>query len=528
MRPIIVGAGPNGLTCAFYLAKAGLKPLVLEAREVVGGGAITSELHPGFRCPTLTHVAGPLGPDIAADLNLKHAGIEFIRADPRLFAPGPDGRAVVLYEDPQRSADRLKELSSDDAARFVEFHETLGAMGKLIAGLLRMAPPDIDEPAAGDLWDLAKLGRQYKALGRANEFRLLRWLPMAVADLVAEWFHTDLLRAAIAARGIFGTCMGPRSAGSGAVMLLRTATDPHPAGTSVAVRGGPGALTTAIAAAAVRAGAEIRTGAAVGRIDVANGGVTGITLGTGEQVPATAVVSAVDPKRTFLRLVDPLHLDPEFLLKIRNYRSEGTVAKVNLALAGMPRFEAAPSSGDRSLLAGRIHIGPGMDYLERAFDAAKYGAISERPYLEATLPSIADPSLVPSGAHVMSVYVQFAPYSLRGTTWDERREPLADLVVNTLAEYAPNLRGLIVQREVITPLDLETRYGLTGGHIFHGELALDQLFTMRPLLGWARYRTPLPNLYLCGSGTHPGLGLTGASGANAAREIVKDLKGRRR
>jgi phytoene dehydrogenase-like protein len=525
VKPIVIGSGPNGLICAFYLARAGMKPLVLEARDVVGGGAITSEIHPGFRCPTLTHVAGPLRADIESDLSLGRHGVEFIRSDPRLFAPAPDGRFVAFHDDPRRTGESVAKLSVADAGRLVDFHETLAAVANVLEGALRLTPPDIDEPTTGDLWELAKIGRRYRALGRTNEFRMLRWMPMAAADLVAEWFETDLVRAAVAARGVFGTCMGPRSAGTGAVLLLRAATDPHPAGTSVAVRGGPGVLTAGIAAAAEQAGVEIRTSAAVERIDVTNGRVSGVTLGSGEQIPATAVISAVDPKRTFLRLIDPLHLDPDFLLKIRNYRTEGTVGKVNLALAGLPRFSAAPrSTGDLSVLAGRIHIGPEIDYLERAFDAAKYGALSDRPYLEVTLPSIADPALAPSGAHVMSVYVQFAPYTLRGGNWDTRRDELGNRVIATLTEYAPDLPALIVEREVITPRDLETVYGLTGGHIFHGELAIDQLFTMRPLLGWAQYRTPLRNLYLCGSGTHPGLGMTGASGANAAREIVKELR----
>jgi phytoene dehydrogenase-like protein len=524
-RPVIIGSGVNGLVCAYYLAKAGLQPIVLEARDEVGGAVLTNELLPGFRCPTLAHVAGPLRADIAADLALEKEGVGFLRPDPRLFVPAPDGGAIVLYDDPRRSADQIVRVSKVDAGHYVEFQQTLAAVGQVIAGALEMVPPDIDEPATGDLWELAKIGRRFRALGRRDSFRLLRWMPMAVADLVAEHFESDLLRAAVAARGVFGTFMGPWSAGSGAVLLLRAAADPHPAGSTVFVSGGPGALARAMATVAERAGATIRTGSPVDHINVTNGTANGVTLGTGEEIPATAVISGADPKRTYLQLLDPVHLDPDFLTRVRNYRCEGTVAKVNLALSELPRFTAAAGAGNGpAVLSGRIQISPGIDYLERAFDAAKYGTFSDAPYLEAVIPSLADPSLAPAGAHVMSIYVQFAPRTLRDGSWTDRRDELGKVVTKTLAEYAPNLPAAVISREVITPEDLETRHGLSGGHIFHGELAIDQLFTMRPLLGWARYRTPVRKLYLCGSGTHPGLGLTGASGALAAREILKDLR----
>jgi len=289
-----------------------------------------------------------------------------------------------------------------------------------------------------------------------------------------------------------------------------------------------GALAQALAASAKQAGAEIRTGAAVGRILVKNGAVTGVALESGEEIAAGAVISSADPRRTFLRLVDPVHFEPDFLVKMQNYRSKGTTAKVNLALDGLPEFTALRGAGGRDVaattLGGRIHIGPEIDYLERAFDDSKYGEFSREPYLDVTIPTLSDPALAPAGKHVMSIAMQFAPYKLKAGDWNTRRDELAAAVIKTLAGYAPNLPGMILARQVITPLDLEETYGLTGGHIFHGELALDQLFTMRPLLGWARYRTPLRGLYLCGSGTHPGAGLTGASGANAAREILKDLR----
>jgi len=358
-------------------------------------------------------------------------------------------------------------------------------------------------------------------------YRLLRWGPMAVADLVAEFFETELLRAVVAARGIFGTFLGPWSAGSSTVLLMRAAADCSPVGSTSYAMGGMGAVTKAMAAAATAAGAEIRTNAEVRQVRVKDGVATGVVLANGEEIPANTIISNADPKRTLLKLVDPVHLAPDFVVKLQHYRTPGSVAKVNLALNGLPHFTALEKAGTNgAALTGRIHIGPEIDYLERAFDDSKYGAFSKAPYLEATIPSLADPSLAPGGKHVMSIYMQFAPYQLRNTDWNAQRDALGNVVVATLAQYAPDLPGLVETGQIITPKDLEETYGLTGGHIFHGELALDQIFTMRPLLDWARYRTPIRGLYLCGSGTHPGDGLTGASGANAAREILKDLKKR--
>jgi phytoene dehydrogenase-like protein len=345
---------------------------------------------------------------------------------------------------------------------------------------------------------------------------------MAVADLVAEWFETDLLRAAIAAPGIFGTFMGPWSAGTGAVLLLAAANDPQPGGTSVTAVGGPGSVTHAMAEAAREAGAEIRTGVDVARINVRDGVVRGVALADGTEIESNRVISGVDPRRTFLGLVDAIELEPGFLTRIRNYRVPGTAAKVNFALSALPGFTALAGGNAAAALGGRVHIGPGIDYLERAFDASKYGEISPHPYLDVSFPTLADPSLAPAGRHVMSVYMQYAPFTLRGgAAWESQRGALASLVLRTLESHAPGVTTLVEHQQVITPADLEHTFGLTGGHIFHGELALDQLFTMRPTLGWPQYATPVRNLYLCGSGTHPGNGLTGGSGQNAAREILK-------
>jgi phytoene dehydrogenase-like protein len=522
---VIIGAGHNALVAAFYLARKGLKPLVLERRAMVGGAAVTEEFHSGFRCSTVAHAGGPPLPSIVRDMQLAKHGLEKLESPVRLFVPSPDGRALVLTTDPVAAARRIEQFSRKDAERYIELHKVLERTAAILSELLTLTPPVIEKPSKEDLWKLLKIGRKFRGLGKKEMMRVLRWGPMAVADFVAEFFETDLLRAAVAARGIYGVAMGPWSAGSSGLLLLRAAADPYPVGNSAFPRGGMGALTSAMAAAARQAGAEIRTNAEVERIIVKNGVAAGVVLRGGEEIAAKRVVSGADPQRTLLGLLDPVHLPPSFAVKLQHYRAKGTAAKLNLALDTLPTFTALRNSAEgNSALAGRIHIGPGIDYLERAFDDSKYGEFSRAPYLDISIPSILDNSLAPAGKHVMSIYMQFAPYHLKQGDWDQQRDALADTIVKTLAMYAPDLPGKILARETLTPKDLETTYGLTGGHPFHGELALDQIFTMRPQLGWARYRTPVKGLYLCGSGTHPGNGITGASGANAAREILKDLR----
>ncbi len=528
---LVIGAGHNALVCAYYLARAGRRVLVIERQPFAGGCAVTGEFAPGFRCSTLAHTAGPMRADIAREMRLDRHGLQWLEPDPRLFAPLPDGRGILLFNDHTASAQSIAKISPRDADAYPAFAATLAKLGGVIAHLLSITPPEIDSPTNADLWELLKTGRQFRALGRKDMFRLLRWGPMAVADLVAECFESEFLRAVVAARGICGANLGPWSAGSGTLMLLRAAADPHPAGPSQVPRGGMGALAQALAAAATAAGAEIRTGSEVAQIRIKNEGVTGVLLSNGEDLDARAVISGADPKRTFLKLLDPVHLAPGFVEKMQHYRCKGVTAKVNIALDGLPVFTALPftagqgaAGGTAAALAGRIHIGPEIDYLERAFDHSKYGEFSRRPYLDVAIPTIADPALAPAGKHVMSVTMQFAPHRLRAGAWPAHREALLQAVLDTLEEYAPDLPARVLHTQVITPADLENEYGLTGGHIFHGELALDQLFTMRPVLGWARYASPIRGLYLCGSGTHPGNGLTGASGANAAREILKTMK----
>jgi phytoene dehydrogenase-like protein len=527
-KVVLIGGGHNALITAFYLAKGGFKPVVLERRDVAGGGAVTEEFHPGFRASTLAHTLGPLRADIARDMQLERAKLEICRPDPRVFAPAPDGRALVFYDDAAKTAGGISHLSAKDGSRYTEFAEALEEMSSVFNQLASITPPAIDKPSPEDFWNLLKVGRGVRGLGKTGIFDLLRWGPMAAADFVAEFFETELLRATIAARGIFGANLGPWSAGSTAVLLLRATADAHPVGSAAFPRGGLGEFARALVESAQKAGAEIRTNSEVQHIRTKDGAVAGVVLTNGEEIACEAVVSGVNPKRTFFELLDPANLDPIFAMRMKNFRTTGSVAKVHLALGGLPEFPALSNAvgpdGFRQALAGRIHIGPEIDYLEKAFDASKYGEISTAPYLDVTIPTILDPSLAPEGKHVLSAYFQFAPYKLREGEWDTRRGELANIAIKTLSAYSPMLADLVEGTHVVTPKDLETTYGFTGGHIYHGELALDQIFTMRPVLDWARYQTPVRGLFLCGSGTHPGNGLTGASGANAAKEIIHELR----
>jgi len=525
---VLVGGGHNALITAYYLAKGGFKPLVLERREIIGGGAVTEEFHPGFRASTLAHTMGPLRGDIARTLRLERFNLQIFRPNPRVFAPSPDGRGLLFYEDTTKTAESIRDISAKDAAKYAHFAAGLERVAGLFAQIASITPPGIENPSPEDWWNLIVTGLGVRELGKDGIFDLLRWGPMAVADFVAEFFETELLRAAIAARGIFGANLGPWSAGSTAVLLLRAAADAHPVGTAAFPRGGMGELTRALAEAAQKAGVQIRTHAEVAQIRTKNGAVSGVSLANGEEIACEAVVSGVDPKRTFFQLLDPTTYDPVFATRMKNFRARGNVAKVLLALGELPKFpslaNASAPEGFHEALAGRIHIGPEIDYLEKAFDAAKYGEISREPYLDVTIPTVLDPSLVPEGKHVLSAYFQFAPYQLKEGNWNSRSKELLDTTLKTLEIYAPGISSLVEGAQVITPLDLEEIYGFTGGHIFHGELALDQIFTMRPVLDWARYQTPVKGLFLCGSGTHPGNGLTGASGANAAKEIIHELR----
>ncbi len=518
---VIIGGGHNGLVAAYYLAKAGMKPLVLERSTDVGGGAITREISPGFRCPTLSHEV-LLHDQIFSEMELRRHGIGLLSPDADVCAVSRDDRPLVLWNDPGRTAESLRARNAHDADAFLKFRDGLDRAVNVLAEVLVSPPPDIDSPGASDVWRLLKTGRSFRGLGKRGGHQLLRWLPMPIADFAREWFDDDLLRAAIAGPGVSGTMLGPRSAGSTLVMLLREAHRRLSGQRRMQVHGGPGRLTEALAAAAATAGAQIRTGVQVQRIVVREERVAGVVV-SGKEIAATTVLSCVDPKTTFLELFDPVDLTPDFLLKMRNYRAKGTVAKVNIALSALPPFRGVT---DASMLTGHIHIGPDLEYMERAFDHAKYGEVSAAPWLDITVPSVLDGELAPAGGHVMSVYAHYAPYTLRGTDWLSMRQTFLTNVLTTLEENAPGLRSSIVGAEIITPADLHSEYGFSGGHIFHGELAPDQLYAMRPLLGVGRYESPVRGLFLCGAGTHPGGFMSGINGRLAAQHVLRSGAGR--
>ena len=520
-RPVIIGAGPNGLVCATYLARSGLRPLVLEAREVVGGGAVTRELAPGIRVPALSHAVAMRG-DVLADLGL--GGLAGAPAAVSVTVPTRSGRALVLPRDVPSASTALSAWSPGDAERWPAFAARVQALTAALQGILTQVPPSIDTPAPGELWSLLQAGRRLRGLGRSQLYELLRWGPMPVADLAAEWFETPALRAAICARGVFAAAAGPRSAGTAANWLLLAAQEGHPTGALHVLNGGPGVLTAALASAARAAGAEIRTSAVVAEIRVDDAGARGVTLQTGEAIDASVVISSADPKQTLLRLVDAMRLQPSFRQQLLNLRSAGVLAKVNIATNGLPQVAGVDPATAAQTLGGRVLVGDAPDDLERAFDASKYGQMSERPWLEVAVPTLGDSSLAPPGTHVLSVYAQYAPYKLRGATWDDQKEALQKRVVSRLVDVMPDLPDRITAVETLTPLDLERDQHLSGGHIFHGEHALDQIYAMRPVLGWAQHRTPVNALYLCGAGTHPGGGVTGGPGAHAARVVLRDLK----
>lgn len=530
---IVVGGGHNGLVAAAYLARAGLRTLLLEMRATLGGTVETRTLDDGSRAPGLFHTVGRLRPTVVRELGLAGHGLALVAPEVRVFAPQPDGRAVTLWASSEQTEAELATWSGIDALAWAGFDSRVRALAAFLGALGEQTPPATSGPGLSDAITGLLLGRAFKKLSRADARDLLRVLPMAVADFVGESFETDAIRATVAARAVLFTGLGAWSMGTTATLLADSAGhDGGAAGQTVLARGGPGAVSDALAGAARAFGAELRTGAEVVAVTSAEGRVTGVALATGEEIAAPIVASGLDPKRTLLGLLGPLDLGPNLRWRAGNIRQPGTVAKVNLALSALPRFPAAgEGEAGSKRLRGRILVGAtGIDDLERAFDAAKYGRISDRLVLEATIPTLVDPSLAARpGGHVMSVIAQYVPYRLRDGAWDDAaRAALGDRVVSALEEVAPGLGSLVTAREVLTPLDLEAEYGLTGGHPYHQEPGLDAWFAWRPLVGWARYRMPVDGLYLVGPGAHPGGGVTGAPAHNAAKEILAARRKRRR
>jgi len=524
---IIIGAGHNGLVTAGYLAKAGRRVLVLERRGQVGGAAVTEEVFPGFRFSTCADGSGYLCEEVRRDLEPQ---VESFAVDPVVFAPQPDGSHLAIWRDPAKTATEIARFSRADAERYPAFIELARKIAAVVGGLARVEPPELPDVTLRDLLNLRPLAGPVRALGRKHINDLLRVLPMPVADLLDEWFESDVVKGAIAANGVRDLTWGPKEAGTAYALLYNwSLSDTGLFRSAGGIKGGIGALSDALAASARGFGAEIRTAARVEGIATEDGRAVGVKLAGEGTLRAPVVVSNADPRTTFLELLDPYTLGAKFVRHVRNIKYRGSAARVLLALSEAPEFSALASHGagnggddPASLLQSPIQIAPTLTYLQRAYDCVKYGEYSPHPYLDVMIPTLLDPSLAPAGQHVMSITAKYAPYQLRDGDWNSRREAFGDVVVDTLSEYAPKIRDAILHRRVLTPPDLEAAYGLPEGNPSHGEMTLDQFFHMRPIPGYARYRTPIGGLYLCGAGCHPGGGVTGIPGFNAARAILSD------
>jgi phytoene dehydrogenase-like protein len=520
---IVIGGGHNGLTNAAYLARAGKKVLVLERRHVLGGAAVTEEVFPGFKFSVCSYVVSLLRPEIIRDLDLPRHGLEILPLD-GTFTPMPDGDYLWRVNDHGQTRREIARHSRLDAEAYEEFGKAMQAMCRFVKPILSMVPPDPATLNPRELMKLLFIGKRFQGLSDEDKYNQVQLMTMSAVDFLDQWFETDVLKATMSASGIIGTFLGVRSPGTAYVLLHHYMGEIDGAFRSWGFsRGGTGAISNAIAEAAREAGAEIRTRAAIARIIVKNNRAQGVALENGDEIYADTVSSSVDPRLTFVKFIESGHLPEDFLEDVRRYKFRGSSGKVNMALDGLPDFKCLPGPGAH--LRGAISISPSVEYMEKAYDDAKYGNYSRRPYIDIVIPSLTDPSVAPPGKHVMSCFVQYAPYKLRpGLNWDEQRQAFGNNVVDTIAQYAPNLKNIIIDKQVLTPLDLEREFGLSEGNIFQGELSLEQLFFLRPVPGYAQFRTPIKNLYLCGSATHPGGGIMGAPGRLAALEILKDVK----
>jgi len=521
---IIIGAGHNGLVAAAYLAKAGRRVLVLEKRDVVGGAAVTEEIFPGFKVSTVADGGGYLSNRVRRDLKVD-AHVETLQSDAVAFCPQPDGTQLTIWRDTARTTQEIARFSKADAEAYPGFVDLMRRIADVVGGLMEVTPLPLPTIGFGDLREMIGLLGPIRRLGRKQISELLRVLPMPTSDLLNEYFESDAVKAAIGANSVLGITWGPQEAGTAYTMLHSWALS----GTGLfrsasVVKGGMGALTGAIAEAARGFGAEIRTGAAVEKVIVRDGRAAGVKLASGEELTASVVISNADPRTTFEGLLEPREMNVSFMRHVQAIKYRGSAARIHLALRELPEFTALSGSDAAAHLHGAIQIAPSLNYIERAFDCTKYGKYSEHPYLDILIPTVSDPTLAPQGQHIMSITVKYAPYALREGSWDEQKEAFADLAIDTLAQFAPGIRDAILHRQVLVPADLERVYGLPEGNINHGEMTLDQFFHMRPIPGYANYRTPVAGMYLCGSGCHPGGGVTGLPGHNAAREILKDAK----
>ncbi len=516
----IIGGGHNGLVAAAYLAWAGKKEVVLERRPIVGGAAVTEEIFPGYKFTEFSYVVSLLRPEIIRELELPHHGLKILPL-PSTFSPLENGDYIAWWDDADLTRREIARHSALDAEAYEEYSRVMARIAKTIKLLIRLVPPDPTSFRPRDVMNLLRLGRYAAGLSEKELYRIAKLLTQSAADLLDEWFESQAVKGTKAASGIIGTFLGPRSPGTAYVLLHHYMGEIDGAFRAWGfAKGGTGGVSNAIARSAQALGAEIRLESPVQQVKVRRGRAAGVVLESGEEIESRVVLSAVDPKRTFLSLVAPEHFPEDFLQSVRDFRIRGSSGKVNIALSRLPTFTALPN--EPALYRGAISISPSVDYLERAYDDAKYRKISRRPYLDMIFPSAIDPDMAPPGHHVMSCFVQYAPYDVEGGWTDERREELGETVISTLEEYAPDIRKCIVGMQIISPKDIEAIAGITGGNIFHGELLLHQIFFLRPVPQWADFRTPLRGYYFGASGAHPGGGVMGAAGMLAAQEILKD------
>jgi phytoene dehydrogenase-like protein len=526
---IVIGGGHNGLTAAAYLAGAGLSTLVLERREIVGGCCVTEEIAPGCRASTTSYIASMLRPEIIRDLKLASYGLRMVACDPALLVPFPDGQVVSWWADRDRTVAELRSLSVNDAKTFVRVDDELKKLARYLQPFFLEPPPQFEVDGLDGWWNLLRTGKRFRGIMGTEIAQLISFLTGSLGDFLDRNYESDKVKTLFLANSVYGKHGGPYDPGTalGLLFHLLSGGEHELQGFYGHVMGGMGAITEALARAARDRGVEIRTSAPVARIDVRSGMVHAVVLEDGTEISTRTVLSNADPKRTFLGLVQDRDLPEDFRRAIRGIKMNGPCAKVNLVLAEEPKVNGMPQGGNPAERALFTLI-PSLEFAERCYDVAKFGEIPDELWVDCVVASNVDSTLAPKGRHIMTCFVQYVPYGLRRGSWDENRELLGDRVIKKIAEYAPNVPGAILARQVLTPLDLERIYGLSEGNIFHGDLTLEQLFFMRPVPGWSQYRSPIRGLYLCGAGAHPGGGVTGAPGHNAAFQVLRDLRRRYR
>ncbi len=521
---IVVGGGHNGLTAAAYLASAGRSTLVVERREIVGGCCVTEEIAPGCRASTTSYIASMLRPEVISELRLADHGLRMIPCDPAIQVPFPDGHVVPWWADREKAKSEFANISAKDANRFIAVDDQLKKLARYLQPFFMEPPPEFDSSVAG--WaDLLRLGKRFRGISNSEIAQLISFLTGSLGEFLDHNYESEKIKTMFLANNVYGKHGGPYQPGTaiGLLFHLLSGGEHELQGFYGHVMGGMGSITQALAAAGRKLGVEIRTSSPVAQIEVRNGRAYGIALEDGTEIRGRMIFSNCDPKRTFLKMVNPAELPDDFLFAIRGIKMDGPCAKVNFVLGEEPRFTGTNPQAT-ALERTFYTLVPSLEFAERCYDIAKYGNIPEELWIDCVVSSNADASLAPPGKHILTCFVQYVPYRVREGDWDAKRELLGDRVVKKIAEYAPNVPNAIEARHILTPLDLERTYGLTEGNIFHGDLRLEQLFFMRPIPGWAQYRTPIHGLYLCGAGAHPGGGVTGAPGRNAALQALRDWK----